>query len=152
MGSLYRSRHELVFVFMQGFAAHINNIELGRYGRDRSNLWDYPSQNVLNGTAKSKLALHPTPKPVGLVADAIRDCSHRNGIILDPFGGAGSTLIRLAQIFNNDGPNEVLAAQDMLAEDREILDAYAEATRSRLSSDVELDPIPEESAGNNADG
>ena len=58
-----------------------------------SNLWTYPSQNVLNGTSKSKLALHPTPKPVALVADAIRDCSHRNGIILDPFGGAGSTLI-----------------------------------------------------------
>ena len=93
MGSLYRSRHELVFVFKQGLAPHINNIELGRYGRNRSNLWDYPSQNVLNRTSKSKLALHPTPKPVGLVADAIRDCSHRNGIILDPFGGAGSTLI-----------------------------------------------------------
>ena len=93
MGSLYRSQHELVFVFKQGFTAHINNIELGRHGRNRSNLWTYPSQNVLNGTSKSKLALHPTPKPVGLVADAIRDCSHRNGIILDPFGGAGSTLI-----------------------------------------------------------
>jgi DNA methylase len=93
MGSLYRSQHELVFVFKHGFAAHINNIELGRHGRNRSNLWTYPSQNVLNGTSKSKLALHPTPKPVGLVADAIRDCSHRNGIILDPFGGAGSTLI-----------------------------------------------------------
>jgi DNA modification methylase len=93
MGSLYRSRHELVFVFKQGLAPHINNIELGRYGRNRSNLWDYPSQNVLNRTSKSKLALHPTPKPVGLVADAIRDCSHRNGIILDPFGGAGSTMV-----------------------------------------------------------
>ena len=93
MGSLYRSQHELFFVFKRGFAAHINNIELGRHGRNRSNLWTYPSQNVLNGTSKSKLVLHPTPKPVGLVADAIRDCSHRNGIILDPFGGAGSTLI-----------------------------------------------------------
>jgi DNA modification methylase len=93
MGSLYRSRHEFVFVFKKGVALHINNIELGRYGRNRSNLWDYPSQNVLNGTSKSKLALHPTPKPVGLVADAIRDCSRRSGIILDPFGGVGSTLI-----------------------------------------------------------
>ena len=93
MGSLYRSRHELVFVFKQGLAPHIDNIELGRYGRNRSNVWDYPSQNVLTGTSKSKLALHPTPKPVGLVADAIRDCSHRNGIILDPFGGAGATLV-----------------------------------------------------------
>jgi len=80
-------------VLKQGLAPHINNIELGRYGRNRSNIWSYPSQNVLNRSSKSKLALHPTPKPVGLVADAIRDCSHRNGIILDPFGGSGSTLI-----------------------------------------------------------
>jgi hypothetical protein len=93
MGSLYRSRHELVFVFKKGQAPHINNVELGRYGRNRSNVWDYPGQNVLNAGSKSKLSIHPTAKPVGLVADAIRDCSNRNGIILDPFGGAGSTLI-----------------------------------------------------------
>jgi DNA modification methylase len=93
MGSLYRSQHELVFVFKRGFAQHINNIELGRYGRNRSNLWHYPGQNVLNGGSKSKLSIHPTVKPVALVADAIRDCSHRSGIILDPFGGAGTTLI-----------------------------------------------------------
>ena len=66
---------------------------LGRFGRHRSNVWDYPGQNIFNGTAKSKLKLHPTAKPVALVADAIRDASHRGGIILDPFGGAGSTLI-----------------------------------------------------------
>jgi DNA modification methylase len=93
MGSLYRSRHELVFVFKRGTAPHINNVELGRFGRNRTNVWEYPGQNVLNGTAKSKLSLHPTAKPVALVADAIRDCSNRNGIILDPFGGAGTTLI-----------------------------------------------------------
>ena len=93
MGSLYRSKHELVFAFKKGTAAHINNVQLGRFGRNRSNVWDYPSQNVLNGTTKSKLSLHPTVKPVALVADAIRDCSNRNDIILDPFGGAGTTLI-----------------------------------------------------------
>ena len=93
MGSLYRSKHELVFVFKKGTAPHINNIELGRFGRDRTNVWDYPGQNIFNGTAKSKLSLHPTAKPVALVADAIRDCSHRNGIILDPFSGVGATLI-----------------------------------------------------------
>jgi len=93
MGSLYRSQHELVFVFKKGTAAHINNVELGRFGRNRSNVWEYPGQNVLNGSPKSKLALHPTAKPVALVADAIRDCSHRNGLILDPFGGVGATLI-----------------------------------------------------------
>lgn len=93
MGSFYRSAHELIFVFKTGDAPHINNIQLGKHGRNRSNVWDYPSQNVLNASAKSKLALHPTPKPVGLVADAIRDCSNRGGVILDPFGGVGSTLI-----------------------------------------------------------
>jgi DNA methylase len=93
MGSLYRSKHELIFVFKRGDAPHVNNIQLGRFGRNRSNVWDYPGQNVLNGTAKSKLSLHPTVKPVALVADAIRDCSNRNDIILDPFGGAGTTLI-----------------------------------------------------------
>jgi hypothetical protein len=91
MGSLYRSRHELVFVFKKGTAPHINNVELGRFGRNRSNVWEYAGQNVLNGTSKSKLSVHPTAKPVALVADAIRDCSHRNGIILDSFGGAGTT-------------------------------------------------------------
>ena len=80
-------------MFKKGAAPHINNIELGRHGRNRTNVWDYPGQNMFNGTAKSKLSLHPTAKPVALVADAIRDCSHRGGIILDPFGGVGSTLI-----------------------------------------------------------
>jgi DNA modification methylase len=93
MGSLYRSRHELVFVFKTGDAPHINNVSLGRFGRNRSNVWEYPGQNSFNGTSKSKLSLHPTAKPVALVADAIRDASNRGGGVLDPFGGAGSTLI-----------------------------------------------------------
>jgi len=79
--------NELVFVFKKGTAPHINNVELGRFGRNRSNVWEYGGQNVRNGTSKSKLSVHPTVKPVALVADAIRDCSHRNGIILDSFGG-----------------------------------------------------------------
>jgi DNA modification methylase len=93
MGSLYRSRHELVFVYKVGKAPHINNVALGRYGRHRTNVWDYVSQNALNGTSKSKLALHPTCKPVAMVADAILDCSRRGGVVLDCFGGAGTTLI-----------------------------------------------------------
>ena len=93
MGSLYRSKHELIFVFKVGKGPHINNVALGRHGRHRTNVWDYVSQNALNGTAKSKLALHPTVKPVALIADAIRDCSNRGDVILDPFGGAGTTLI-----------------------------------------------------------
>jgi hypothetical protein len=93
MGSLYRSKHELVLVFERGEGPHINNVALGRYGRHRSNVWDYPGQNVFHGKPRSKLAVHPTVKPVALVADAMRDCSNRNGIILDPFGGAGTALI-----------------------------------------------------------
>jgi DNA modification methylase len=93
MGSLYRSKHELVFVYKVGKGAHVNNVALGRHGRHRSNVWDYVSQNSLNGSAKSKLALHPTCKPVAMIADAMRDCSNRGGLIIDPFGGVGTTLI-----------------------------------------------------------
>jgi DNA modification methylase len=93
MGSLYRSKHELIFVFKVGKAAHVNNVALGRHGRHRTNVWDYVGQNSLNSSAKSKLALHPTVKPVAMIADAIRDCSNRGDVILDPFGGAGTTLI-----------------------------------------------------------
>src|SRR5262249_32840978 len=93
MGSLFRSKHELVFVFKVGKGSHVNNVVLGRYGRHRTNVWDYASQNALNGTSKSKLGLHPTVKPVAMIADAIRDCSHLGGIILDPFGGAGTPLV-----------------------------------------------------------
>ena len=93
MGSLYRSKHELILVFKVSKAPHINNVGLGRYGRHRTNVWDYLSQNTLSGSRKGKLALHPTVKPVALIADAIRDCSNRGGLILDPFGGAGTTVI-----------------------------------------------------------
>ena len=86
MGSLYRSKHELIFIYRKGKGGHVNYVALGRYGRHRSNVWDYPGQNIFNGTAKSKLKLHPTAKPVALVADAVRDASHRGGVILDPFG------------------------------------------------------------------
>lgn len=93
MGSLYRSKHELVFVFKNGQAPHINNVQLGKHGRNRANVWDYASQNTWANSAKSKLSLHPTVKPVALIADAIRDCSNEHDIILDPFGGAGTTVI-----------------------------------------------------------
>ena len=92
MGSLYRSQHELVFVFKWGTAPHINNVELGVHGRYRTNVWSYAGVNSF-GADRGDLALHPTVKPVAMVADAIRDCSHRKGIILDPFCGSGTTLI-----------------------------------------------------------
>ncbi len=93
MGSLYRSRHELVFVFKNGDAPHINNVELGKNGRYRTNVWEYPGVNTMRKDRLEELAMHPTVKPILLVADAIKDCSKRRGIILDPFGGSGTTLI-----------------------------------------------------------
>jgi DNA modification methylase len=92
MGSLYRSKHELVFVFKNGAAPHVNHVELGAKGRYRTNVWDYPGVNSF-GDGHADLEMHPTVKPVALIADAIRDCSNRQGIVLDPFGGSGSTLI-----------------------------------------------------------
>jgi DNA modification methylase len=84
MGSLYRSQHEFIIVYKSGSAPHINNIELGRYGRNRTNVWNYVGQSALSGTSKSKLSLHPTVKPVAMIADAIRDCSNRGDLILVP--------------------------------------------------------------------
>jgi DNA modification methylase len=92
MGSLYRSQHEFVFVFKSGTAPHINNVELGKYGRNRTNVWNYTGVNSF-GRNRSDLNLHPTIKPVAMVADAIRDCSNRKGIVLDAFVGSGTTLI-----------------------------------------------------------
>jgi DNA modification methylase len=93
MGSFYRSKHELVFVFKCGTAPHINNFELGQHGRSRSNVWDYAGVNSLRPGRLDELGMHPTVKPVALVADAIKDCSNRNGIVLDPFAGSGTVLI-----------------------------------------------------------
>ena len=95
MGSFYRSQHEFVFVFKHGRAPHRNNIQLGRFGRARSNFWSYPGINSLGrGTDEGKLLeLHPTVKPAALVADAILDCSARGDLVLDPFLGSGTTII-----------------------------------------------------------
>ena len=93
MGSLYRSQHELVFVFKNGTGPHINNVELGRHGRYRTNLWTYAGANTLKHDRLDELSMHPTVKPVALVRDAILDCSKRNGIVLDAFSGSGTTII-----------------------------------------------------------
>jgi DNA modification methylase len=93
MGSLYRSQHELVFVFKKGTAPHVNNVELGRFGRHRTNIWNYPGTNIVGNNRDAELAMHPTVKPLALVADAILDCSKRGGIVLDVFAGSGTTLI-----------------------------------------------------------
>jgi len=95
MGSLYRSQHELVFVFKHGAEPHRNNVELGKYGRNRTNVWNYPGINAFGreDDEGNLLALHPTVKPVALISDAIMDCSSRGDIVLDNFLGSGSTLI-----------------------------------------------------------
>jgi DNA modification methylase len=95
MGSLYRSQHELVFVFKHGQERHRNNVQLGQYGRNRSNLWRYPGVNSFARSTDegNLLALHPTVKPVALVADAILDCTARGEIVLDGFLGSGTTVI-----------------------------------------------------------
>src|SRR5438874_2329886 len=95
MGSLYRSQHELVFVFKHGRNAHRNNVELGQFGRNRSNIWSYPRANSFGrcGEEGNLSALHPTVKPVALIADAILDCSARGDIVLDAFLGSGTTVI-----------------------------------------------------------
>lgn len=93
MGSFYRSQHELVFVFKHGKAPHINNFGLGETGRYRTNVWNYPGMSSMSATRDADLATHPTVKPVQLVEDAILDCSNRGDIILDCFGGSGTTMI-----------------------------------------------------------
>ena len=93
MGSFYRSKHELMFVWKSGTAAHINNFELGQHGRHRTNVWDYAGVNTMRADRLEELAMHPTVKPVALVADAIKDCSRRGGLLLDPFCGSGTILI-----------------------------------------------------------
>lgn len=100
MGSFYRSQHELVFVFRQGKDPHRNNIQLGRFGRNRTNVWKYPGINTLSkqGEEGNLLALHPTVKPVALVADAILDCSARGEIVLDSFLGSGTTLMAAERV------------------------------------------------------
>jgi DNA modification methylase len=95
MGSFYRSRHELIFVFKHGRAPHRNNVQLGQFGRNRTNVWEYPCAASFgkSGEEGNLLALHPTVKPVALVADAVMDASARGDIVLDPFLGSGTTMI-----------------------------------------------------------
>ncbi|HRD44852.1 MAG TPA: site-specific DNA-methyltransferase [Caulobacter sp.] len=93
MGAFYRSRHELIFAFKKGRASHVNTFGLGEGGRYRTNVWDYPGVNTFTANRDAELDMHPTVKPVALVADAIKDVSRRGDIVLDAFGGSGTTLI-----------------------------------------------------------
>ncbi len=93
MGSLYRSKHEMVFVYRVGDAPHANMVELGKHGRNRTNVWDYPSVNSMAGSRREDLALHPTVKPVAMVADAYQDVTKRGDLVFDMFLGSGTSLI-----------------------------------------------------------
>jgi DNA modification methylase len=93
MGTFYRSQHELIFIWKSGMGSHINNFELGQHGRSHTNVWTYTGVNTMRPGRLAELAMHPTVKPVALVADAIKDCSRRGGIVLDPFCGSGTILI-----------------------------------------------------------
>jgi DNA modification methylase len=97
-GSFYRSQHEFIFVFKNGDAPHRNNVELGKHGRNRSNVWSYSGVNSFRAGRMDDLSVHPTVKPVALVADAIRDCSRRGEIVLDPFMGSGTTILAAERV------------------------------------------------------
>lgn len=108
MGSFYRSKHELIFVFKKGEAPHTNSFGLGESGRYRTNVWDYPGISSVGTGRMDELAMHPTVKPAALVTDALKDCSRRGETVLDLFGGSGTTLIaaetcgRLARLLEYD--------------------------------------------------
>lgn len=93
MGGLYRSAHELCAIFRKGDAQHVNNVQLGRFGRNRSNVWTHQGANTFRKGRDADLAAHPTVKPVELIKDIIKDASHRNGLVLDAFLGSGTTLL-----------------------------------------------------------
>lgn len=142
MGTFYRSRHELIFAFKNGTAPHINTFELGQHGRYRTNVWTYRGVNTLKAGREDELALHPTVKPVDLIADAIRDVSRRGGVVLDLFGGSGSTLIaahktgRQARLCEIDPVycDRILRRWEIYAKD----EAELLYRRSAVSSDIAI--------------
>ena len=99
MGSLYRSRHELIFVFRNGDEQHRNNVQLGRFGRNRTNVWNYAGANGFPRKGrKTALELHPTVKPIALVSDALLDATKRGDVVLDPFCGSGATILAAERV------------------------------------------------------
>ncbi|MCA9310869.1 MAG: site-specific DNA-methyltransferase, partial [Phycisphaerales bacterium] len=98
MGSFYRSQHELILLFKADNHAHRNNIQLGRHGRNRSNVWEYAGVNTFREGRDDDLRMHPTVKPVRMIADAIVDCTLRGEIVLDSFGGSGSTILAAERV------------------------------------------------------
>jgi DNA modification methylase len=148
-GSLWRSQHELFPVFKKGKAAHVNNVDLGRWGRWRSNVWVYPGGSSLGSDAREGLALHPTVKPRALLEDALLDVTHRDDIVLDPFVGSGSTLLaaettgRICRAIEIDGPYcdvTISRWQDLTGDDAVLVatgQTFAEVARERLGDQAD---------------
>jgi DNA modification methylase len=128
MGSFYRNQHEMVAIFKHGTAPHVNNIQLGRMGRYRSNVWQYPGASGFSKTRKKDLEDHPTVKPVALVADAIRDATKPGDLVLDPFGGSGTTLIAA----------ELTKRRAAIIE---IEPKYADVTLRRFQEQTRIEPV-----------
>ena len=156
MGAFYRSRHELIFAFKNGVAPHINSFELGQHGRYRTNVWQYRGVNTLKTGRLDELALHPTVKPVAMIADAIKDVSRRNGVVLDLFGGSGSTLIaahktgRRARLCELDPIycDRILQRWERFAKDDAELVTRRESAQTPASSSVARDPATQQSSPN----
>jgi DNA modification methylase len=138
MGTFYRSRHELVFAFKSGTASHINTFELGQHGRYRTNVWQYKGVNTLKTGRMEELSLHPTVKPVQMIADAIKDVSGRGEIVLDVFGGSGSTLIAA----HKTGRRAFICELDPIYCDRIIRrwETYARDEAERVACGLSLAP------------
>ena len=100
MGSFYRSQHELIAVFRNGKKPHRNNVQLGKFGRNRTNVWQYPGVQTFSKSSDegNLLVLHPTVKPINMVADALLDCTKRGDIVLDVFLGSGTTLMAAERV------------------------------------------------------
>lgn len=157
MGSLYRSRHELVALFRNGRRPHVNRVELGSNGRYRTNVWEYPGANSFGSEGRDGLALHPTVKNSRMIADAIKDVTDRGDIVLDPFAGAGTTLFaaekcgRLARLIELDplycdliiGRAQAAGLEPVLQSTGETL---AAVTLRRSAERSEENPTPEEAA------
>jgi DNA modification methylase len=152
MGSFYRSRHELIFAFKNGTAPHVNSFGLGQHGRYRTNVWTYKGMNSFGGRRNEELTLHPTVKPVALLADAIKDVSSRGSIVLDLFGGSGSTLIAAHKTGRRGCLMEIdplycdrtIRRWEAFAKDDAVLEAtgqtFTEVVRERGHTDTEVPP------------
>ncbi|MEM9435267.1 MAG: site-specific DNA-methyltransferase, partial [Pseudomonadota bacterium] len=138
MGTFYRSRHELIFAYKVGSAPHINTFELGQHGRYRTNVWEHRGMSSMSANRMGELQLHPTVKPVAMIANAIKDVSGRGDIVLDPFGGSGSTLIAA----HKTGRRGFLAEIDPVYCDRIIAryEAYAHDEAEKIVSGADKTP------------